>query len=69
MAKKKASDYSAGWLLTSQPDEELIPISGHAWSEVYIGVESKRIFKVVKKTKEWYRFAFIAKEVISVELS
>jgi hypothetical protein len=60
--QKPASDYAAGWLLTSEPKENLILISGHAWSEVFIGVETKRIFKIVKKNKEWYRFAWISAE-------
>lgn len=64
--KRPASDYAAGWLLTSEPEEELILISGHAWSEVFIGVKTKRIFKIVKKTREWYRFAWIAASATSV---
>lgn len=69
MGQQDPSKYSAGWLLTSEPKEDLILISGHAWSEVFIGVNTKRIYKIVKKSKEWYRFAWISEYSPPVEVA
>ncbi len=60
MRGTNSSRYRAGWLLTTEPDEDLITLSEHAWSEIFLGMTSKRVYKVVKKTKDWYRFAWVA---------
>ncbi len=52
-------EYAAGWLqISAEPGEDLIRLSGHVWSDVFIGVESRRVYKRVKKANEWFRFAF-----------
>ena len=59
----KSEKYSAGWLShPGEPDEDLIRLGGFAWSELYVGAQTKRIYKSIKKTDEWFRFAFVQTE-------
>jgi hypothetical protein len=55
--------YAAGWLShPGKPDEDLIRLGGFAWSELYVGANSRRIYKSIKNTGEWFRFAFVQTE-------
>jgi hypothetical protein len=59
----ESANYAAGWLAhPGKPDEELIRLGGFAWSELYVGAHSKRIYKTIKNTGEWFRFAFVQTE-------
>ena len=51
--------YAAGWLNAPEPNEDLVRLGGFAWSELFVGTQSKRIYKQIKNTGEWFRFAFI----------
>lgn len=55
--------YAAGWLAhPGEPEEDLIRLGGFAWSELYVGAQTKRIYKSIKNTGEWFRFAFVQTE-------
>lgn len=66
----KGAKYSAGWLAIpgGGPDEDLIRLGGFAWSELYVGADTKRIFKQIKNTGEWFRFAFVEATDMRAEL-
>ena len=62
-AGPKTEKYAAGWLAhPGEPDEDLIRLGGFAWSELFVGAHTKRIYKSIKNTGEWYRFAFVQTE-------
>lgn len=60
--KKSNQDeaYAAGWLVISdRPEEDLLRLGGSVHSEMYVGAQSRNIFKTIKRTGEWFRFAFV----------
>jgi hypothetical protein len=63
------ANYAAGWLAhPGKPEEELIRLGGFAWSELFVGTQSKRIYKSIKQTGEWFRFAFIQTDDAKAEV-
>lgn len=55
--------FAAGWLAyPNKPDEDLIRLGGFAWSELFVGAQTRRIYKSIKNTGEWFRFAFVQTE-------
>ena len=64
----KTDRYAAGWLAhPGEPEEDLIRLGGFAWSELYIGAHTKRIYKAIKNTGEWFRFAFVQTEDAKIQ--
>jgi len=51
--------YAAGWLQAPEPAEDLVRLGGFAWSELFVGAQTKRIYKQIKNTGEWFRFAIV----------
>jgi hypothetical protein len=67
---KSSSKYAAGWLkVPDQPGEDMIRLGGYVWSEMFVGAETRRIYKHVKKTGEWFRFAFIITDDAKVDVT
>lgn len=65
----RTDKYAAGWLASpGEPEEELIRLGGYAWSELFIGVHSNRIYKKIKNTGEWFRFAIISQNEARAKL-
>ena len=59
----ESQKYAAGWLAhPGTPDEDLIRLGGFAWSELFVGAHTRRIYKSIKNTGEWFRFAFVQTE-------
>ena len=56
-----ASEYAAGWLVVpgGQPEEDLVYLAGSAYTTLYVGAKSKTIYKTLKNSGEWFRFAFV----------
>lgn len=62
-ASSGTEKFAAGWLAyPGKPDEDLIRLGGFAWSELFVGAQSRRIYKSIKNTGEWFRFAFVQTE-------
>lgn len=58
-SNKNNQKYAAGWLYyPGEPDEDVVFLVGTAHSEIFFAVETRRVFKQIKSTKEWFRFAF-----------
>jgi hypothetical protein len=59
----KPAVYAAGWLAVDGPsDEDMIRVAGSTHSEIFLTAETRNIFKQLKKTGEWYRFAYMLTE-------
>jgi hypothetical protein len=56
----KSTHHAAGWLRNpGEPTDELIELAGWTWSKLYVTAKRPlRIYKLVKNTGEWFRFAF-----------
>jgi hypothetical protein len=56
-----AADYAAGWLaVNDKPTEDLVYLGSSAYSALYIGTETRNVYKTIKRTGDWFRFAFMS---------
>lgn len=59
-AVEGSEKFSTGWLEADAPhNDDIVLVSGHTWSSVYLHVQAKTIYKYVVNAKQWYRFTVV----------
>jgi hypothetical protein len=58
---QESATYASGWLAVDGPPEgeDLVRLGGSVYSILFLAADTRNVYKQLKKTDEWFRFAFI----------